>query len=149
NKMEKYKVAYENNDHYNIYRNSINKEENKKKSLEAAMGYEYDKKTAVIQAELKTKSFQRNVAIVGLAFMVVLTVFVIFLFRLRNKNLKIEKQNLELQRREVETIKQTEQFKSRFLTNISHEFRTPLTLINGHLEVLKENGRKEDLLHFD
>lgn len=88
-------------------------------------------------------------AIVGLAFMVVLTVFVIFLFRLRNKNLKIEKQNLELQRREVETIKQTEQFKSRFLTNISHEFRTPLTLINGHLEVLKENGRKEDLLHFD
>src|SRR5690606_13409783 len=61
----------------------------------------------------------------------------------------IEKQNLELQRREVETIKQTEQFKSRFLTNISHEFRTPLTLINGHLEVLKENGRKEDLLHFD
>lgn len=144
-----YKGAYENYEQYIIYRDSLNNEENKKKSLEAAMGYEYDKKTAVIQAELKTKNFQRNVAIVGLAFMVVLTVFVIFLFRLRNKNLKIEKQNLELQRREVETIKQTEQFKSRFLTNISHEFRTPLTLINGHLEVLKENGRKEDLLHFD
>src|SRR5690554_5553010 len=92
---------------------------------------------------------QRNIAVAGLGLMMVLTVLVIYFFRLRNKNLKIEKQNLELQRREMETIKQTEQFKSRFLTNISHEFRTPLTLINGHLEVLKENGRKEDLLHFD
>src|SRR5690606_39797077 len=63
-----YKGAYENYEQYIIYRDSLNNEENKKKSLEAAMGYEYDKKTAVIQAELKTKNFQRNVAIVGLAF---------------------------------------------------------------------------------
>src|SRR5690554_527978 len=151
-----YKNAYQNYKQYITYRDSLINEENEKKSLQASMDYEYEKKEAVIQAELKTKNLelktkkmQRNIAVAGLGLMMVLTVLVIYFFRLRNKNLKIEKQNLELQRREMETIKQTEQFKSRFLTNISHEFRTPLTLINGHLEVLKENGRKEDLLHFD
>lgn len=151
-----YKDAYENYKQYITYRDSLINEENEKKSLQASMDYEYQKKEAVIQAELKTKNlelktknFQRNIAIAGLGLMIVLAVLVIYFFRLRNKNLKIEKQNLELQRREMETIKQTEQFKTRFLANISHEFRTPLTLINGHLEVLKENGRKEDLLHFD
>lgn len=144
-----YKDAYENYEQYIVYRDSLINEENEKKSLETSMGYEYEKKSAVTKAELKTKSFQRNMAFVGLGLMIIITIFVIYFFRLRSKKLKVEKQNLELQRREVETIQQTEQFKSRFLTNISHEFRTPLTLINGHLEVLKENGRKEDLLHID
>ncbi|WP_432671659.1 tetratricopeptide repeat protein [Flavobacterium sp. SM2513] len=144
-----YKKAYQNYKQHIIYRDSLINQENEKKSLEISMNYEYEKKTAVTKAELKTKSFQRNVAFAGLGLMIVITVFIIYFFRLRSKKLKVEKENLELQRREVETIRQTEEFKSRFLTNISHEFRTPLTLINGHLEVLKENGRKEDLLHID
>lgn len=144
-----YKDAYENYKQYIVYRDSLINEENEKKSLEVSMGYEYDKKAAVIQAELKTKQLQRNAAFSGLGVMVVLAVFIVYFFRLRNKKLEIEKQNLELQRREMEVIKENEQFKSRFLTNISHEFRTPLTLINGHVEVLKENGREEDFSHFD
>jgi len=144
-----YKDAYQNYEQYIIYRDSLINEENEKKSLEISMGYEYEKKAAVIQAELKTRNIQRNLAFAGLGVMIIFTVFVVYLFRLRNKRLEIEKQNVELQRREVKTIKETEQFKSRFLANISHEFRTPLTLITGHLEVLKEEGRKEDLLHFN
>ena len=144
-----YKNAYENHKQFIVYRDSLINKENEKKSLQASIGYEYEKKTAVIQAELKTKKLQRNVAYAGLGVMVVLAFFSVYSFRLRNKKIKVEKQNLELQRREVETIKETEQFKSRFLANISHEFRTPLTLINGHLEVLKEKGRKEDFSHFD
>lgn len=147
--LSNYKDAYENYKQYITLRDSLINQENEKKSLQASMGYEYEKKEAVIQAELKTKKLQRNVAATGLGLTLVLTVFIVYFFRLRNKSLKIEKQNLELQGREMETIKQTEQFKSRFLANISHEFRTPLTLINGHLEVLKENGRKEDFSHFN
>lgn len=144
-----YKDAYENYKQYIIYRDSLINEENERKSLQVSMGYEYEKKAAATHAELKTKSLQRNVAVAGFGLMVVLIVFIVYFFRLRNKKLNVEKQNLELQRREVETIKETEAFKSRFLANISHEFRTPLTLINGHLEVLKEKGREEDLIHFD
>lgn len=144
-----YKDAYENYKQYIVYRDSLMNEDTERKSLEVAMEYEYDKKEAVIQEELKTKKLQRNFAFAGLVVMVLFALLGVYFYRLRNKKLKVEKQNLELQRREVETIKQTEQFKSRFLANISHEFRTPLTLINGHIEVLKENGRKEDFSHFD
>ncbi|MGG5506684.1 MULTISPECIES: tetratricopeptide repeat protein [unclassified Myroides] len=143
-----YRDAYENYKQYISYRDSLINEENEKESLAISMGYEYDKKAAVIQAELETKNLQRNVAYAGFGVMVLLTVLTIYLFKMRGKRLRIEKENLELQRREVETIKENERFKTRFLTNISHEFRTPLTLINGHVEVLKEQGRPEDFLHF-
>lgn len=143
-----YKNAYENYKEYIQYRDSLINEENETKSLATSMGYEFDKKAAVIQAALETKNLQRNVAYAGFGVMVFLTVLTVYFFKLRGKKLKVEKQNLELQRREVETIKESEQFKTRFLTNISHEFRTPLTLINGHVEVLKEQGRAEDFAHF-
>lgn len=143
-----YKSAYENYKEYIQYRDSLINEENETKSLATSMGYEFDKKAAVIQAALETKNLQRNVAYAGFGVMLLLTVLTVYLLKMRGKRLKVEKQNVELQRREMETIKESEQFKTRFLTNISHEFRTPLTLINGHVEVLKEQGRPEDFLHF-
>lgn len=144
-----YKGAYENYKQFIIYRDSLKNEEAEKRSLEVSMGYEYDKKAAVIKAQLKTEKLERNAAIIGLGFVLVLGIFIVYFFKLRNKKLKVEKQNLELKFREMEAIKEKELFKSRFLANISHEFRTPLTLINAHVEVLKEKGRSEDFSHFD
>ena len=37
----------------------------------------------------------------------------------------------------------TEQAHSRFLSMVTHEFRTPLQLLTGHLEILKRNARGE------
>src|SRR5690606_17876004 len=103
-----------------------------------AMKYEFSKKEELVNAELKVKRFQRNIAAIGSIIMVVLTFIAIYIYELRKKKLKSERKIVELERRELELIKESERFKTKFLTNISHEFRTPLTLINGHIEILKD-----------
>lgn len=43
---------------------------------------------------------------------------------------------LKYEKKHADDIEQMNQFKLRFFTNISHEFRTPLSLIIGQMEML-------------
>ena len=49
------------------------------------------------------------------------------------------KNQLEIERVETDSLRNLDQLKSHFFANISHEFRTPLTLIIGQIETLLDS----------
>ncbi len=106
---------------------------------------------------------QRNFIFTLVTAIFLLAAFLFLLFRslqinkmmnrkLNEKNLAIEEHLIELekQRDELyqmqETVKKANEFKIQFFTNISHEFRTPLTLILGTLDQLKNLNIKDNYI---
>ncbi len=71
--------------------------------------------------------------------------------RERTHKIEAQKEELEKQRDEVielnEKVKLVNQFRLRFFTNISHEFRTPLTLIIDPLEQLMQKLKSDKNTH--
>lgn len=73
-----------------------------------------------------------------LYFLIVASIVYAF-FRFKQQQFML-KTSLDMERREKQHIEQLNQAKLQFFTNISHEFRTPLTLILSHLELIMSAG---------
>lgn len=140
-----YKSALANYKFFKTYSDSINQDDISK----TVMKYEFDKKESDLNNKISHKNFISNTIYGVLGATILLIGFILYTLRLRNRKLSAEKQNLELKNCEAELAKETEAFKARFLSNISHEFRTPLTLINGHLEILKKAENADNQKRFD
>ncbi|MEM6377805.1 MAG: hybrid sensor histidine kinase/response regulator transcription factor, partial [Bacteroidota bacterium] len=61
----------------------------------------------------------------------------------RTKEIEADKKVIEVQ---AERLRALDQYKSRFFTNISHEFRTPLTVISGIVTQFKGNDQAKKMV---
>jgi len=82
----------------------------------------------------------------GWAYSLYLLIIFFGLIAIRRFELNRTKLRNELKMREFESqkLREIENMKSRFFANLSHEFRTPLMLIKGPLEQLKDGQIKGD-----
>ena len=62
-----------------------------------------------------------------------------FLRRYELNRIKLKNQ-LKIEKVEIDSLRRLDQMKSQFFANISHEFRTPLTLILGQVESVLSSG---------
>ncbi len=129
-----YRSAYEHLLKANTLKDSIFSIESEARMHEMEVKYQTEIKESEIQNLIKEKEaveFRRNTYIIaGLSS-------IVFLLVLYNSQRLKSRKNRQL----LEKEKELDRMKSRFFANISHEFRTPLTLILGPIdEMMANNG---------
>ncbi|NNC62450.1 MAG: response regulator [Eudoraea sp.] len=123
---EHYRIAYD-------LKSSLSKKANREVSRRVEAQYQTEKKEqqiALLNAEKELieqqKVNQRNLLLGGIGVTSLIGVFLFFQYQNRQKTNK--------------KLQELDRLKSNFFANISHEFRTPLTLISGPVEQRINSG---------
>ncbi|BCY28748.1 response regulator [Flavobacterium okayamense] len=126
-------LAYQALENYVTYRDSLEQKTNNQLFSDLEIKYQTEKKEQEIEL-LKTKNeLSEKQKYIYIAIAVLLLVSGLFLFLgYRNKIKTAQKLN------------ELNELKSRFFANISHEFRTPLTLIKSPVQQLQNNISNEE-----
>lgn len=134
-----YKKSLEMHELYSTLQDSINSGVLQKQLLTQDYKYEFDKQAladslAFAQQQQITEATVENqrLGLIAGAFAL------LFLLALAYSIYK-SRQRAEA---EADRVKELDAFKSKFYTNITHEFRTPLTVILGMIRQIKENPKK-------
>lgn len=96
-----------------------------------------EKELARAELELSRQRSARNRILYG-SLIAILALSILLLWA--RSRARLRRQQAELEKAEAEKLRELDRLKSSFFANISHEFRTPLTLIKGPLEEMA-NGR--------
>lgn len=126
-KLNRYKEAYEILDRAYSLSDSLSLKQNTELTLELESKYQTEKKEqeiALLNSEKEVieqqKINQRNLLLGGIGFTSIIGIFLFYQYQNRKKTNK--------------KLRELDSLKSKFFANISHEFRTPLTLISGPVE---------------
>ena len=86
-----------------------------------------------IAVELTVKPPWGNTWLAYIVYIVGLFLLIVLIRRYEMNRIRLKNQ-LKIEKVSADSLRQIDQLKSQFFANISHEFRTPLTLILGQLE---------------
>lgn len=142
-KQGDYKKAHDYYVNHTNARDSIRNKENIYKIANLQAGFETEKKQAEIELlkkEHRQQAFRRNTIAAGLIALLIIAALIVSRQRLKikqnnqliNINAELTRQSQQLEA-QTKKLKELDQLKSTFFANISHEFRTPLTLILNSL----------------
>lgn len=92
---------------------------------------------ASISIRIATPWYKTGIAFFIYASALIAIVFIAFRTMVNRERLQNQ---LRIDQLEISKMQELDEMKSSFFANISHEFRSPLTLILGPLKVLKEKG---------
>ncbi|HET6541290.1 MAG TPA: ATP-binding protein, partial [Chryseolinea sp.] len=134
NSRSRFKSAMDYSELMHSYKDSIYNEKKVKQIAEVEALYESEKKDRKIFAleqQERLQNIKETYFLMGL-FVIVLTFLIIYLLQ-RSHNKKIGSFS-KIQKSLILKLQETDQLKSKFFANISHEFRTPLSLILAPVE---------------
>ncbi|MEO1258933.1 MAG: tetratricopeptide repeat protein [Bacteroidota bacterium] len=128
-----------------IIEDSLYNEKNTKEIARMEAGFEFEKeKQELAFAQEKEREKQENIKRYlwsGIGVAILLLTIGLFYYRSEQKaNEKLGKLNTQISKQK-EKLEELDQAKSKFFTNISHEFRTPLTIISGMADNIRHKPR--------
>ncbi|TMU50382.1 tetratricopeptide repeat protein [Flagellimonas algicola] len=130
---------------YHEILDSLSGTRREKELAEIQAKYDNEKKEKeIIELQRKNKKgkFWKGILTFEFLLTAVASILLFEFFRYRNKT---NRELLEVKERQRLNLEETDKIKTRFFNNISHEFRTPLTLILGPLNDLE---RRVDIRHY-
>ena len=116
--------------------------ERKNQALELATIYQTQQKDAEI-AEQKAKLMYTRVIALGVVVILLIVFFTIYALIRRSERKRLEEKNEQLTIAN-ERAEESSRMKTKFIQQISHEFRTPLNILSGFAQVITTEGMELD-----
>ncbi|PQJ81937.1 hybrid sensor histidine kinase/response regulator transcription factor [Polaribacter glomeratus] len=135
-----YKKAFQYYTQYKVIEDSINSLELERKGI--LINYSIRKELVHFKESTKIREtlFKKNTDIL-LLVMVLIVVVILSAFTIISIHKKEKRRKLKL---ELEFVKKTAKERKKFLENLSHEIRTPISIIIGYLNLIKNNSMNTD-----